>query len=150
MADKGKTDTAKFINLQDKINRDIEKIKANLKSFRDTKAKNEKEEEKNEVFKKNKDRFATLKEHLQKIKNNYINYLTKKQIGITLCLVISEQLKEKEKQRPAEEKRLADEAEKKRLAEEKRLADIAKKKRLDDFDEIIDVINKVFEKTILK
>tara|TARA_B100001093_G_scaffold185108_2_gene177900 strand:- start:31520 stop:34297 length:2778 start_codon:yes stop_codon:yes gene_type:complete len=145
MADKGKTDTAKFINLQDKINKDIEKIKANLKSFRDTKAKKEEEEEKNEVFKKNKDRFATLKDHLRKIKNNYINYLTRKQIGTTLGLFIAEELKEKEKQRLAEEKRLADEAEKQRLAEEKRLADIAKKKRLDDFDEMISLINEIFE-----
>ena len=145
MADKGKTDTAKFINLQDKINKDIEKIKANLKSFRDTKATNEKEEEKNEVFKKNKYRFATLKDHLRKIKNNYINYLTRKQIGTTLGLFIAEELKEKEKQRLAEEKRLADEAEKQRLAEEKRLADIAKKRRLEEFDEMIDLINKIFE-----
>ena len=145
MADKGKNDTAKFINLQDKINKDIEKIKANLKSFRDTKAKNEKEEEKNEVFKKNKGRFATLKDHLRKIKNNYINYLTRKQIGTTLGLFIAEELKEKEKQRLAEEKRLADEAEKQRLAEEKRLADIAKKERLDNFDEIINLIKETFE-----
>ena len=74
MADKGKTDTAKFINLQDKINKDIEKIKANLESFRKRNAEKEEKEENNQVFKNNKERFATLKDHLQKIKNNYINY----------------------------------------------------------------------------
>ena len=78
MADKGKTDTAKFINLQDKINNDIEKIKANLESFRKRNAEKEEKEENNQVFKNNKDRFARLKDHLQKIKNNYINYLTRK------------------------------------------------------------------------
>ena len=38
-----------------------------------------------------------LKDHLQKIKNNYINYLTRKQIGTTLGLFIAEELKEKER-----------------------------------------------------
>ena len=122
MADKGKNDTAKFINLKNKINEDIEKIKPNLESFRKRNAKIEKEEKENPVFQKNKDRFATLKDHLQKIKNNYINYLTKKQIGTTLGLIISDQLKEKERIR------LEEEAERLRLQEEKRLEEERKKK----------------------
>ena len=71
MADKGKNDTAKFINLQDKINNDIGKIKANLESFRKRNAEKKEKEENNQVFKNNNERFATLKDHLQKIKNNY-------------------------------------------------------------------------------
>ena len=135
MADKGKNDTAKFINLQNKINKDIEKIKANLESFRKRNAKIEKEEKENPVFQKNKDRFATLKDHLQKIKNNYINYLTRKQSGTTLGLVISEQLKEKERIRQEEE------AERKRLQEEEDERIRQEERRKQDEEEEINQCN---------
>jgi trichohyalin len=158
MADKGKTDTAKFINLQDKINNDIGKIKANLESFRKRNAEKEEKEENNQVFKNNKDRFARLKEHLQKIKNNYINYLTRKQIGTTLGLVISEQLKEKERIRQEEEaerKRLQEEEDERIRQEERRKQDEEEERlrrqeeekgRLnDEFEKIISSINKNLE-----
>ena len=150
MADKGKTDTAKFINLQDKINNDIGKIKANLESFRKRNAKIEKEEKENPVFQKNKDRFATLKDHLQKIKNNYINYLTRKQIGTTLGLVISEQLKEKERIRQEEEaERLRlQEEENERIRQEERRKQDEEEERLRRQEEEKGRLNNEFEKII--
>ena len=166
MADKGKTDTAKFINLQDKINNDIGKIKANLESFRKRNAEKEEKEENNQVFKNNKERFATLKDHLQKIKNNYINYLTRKQIGTTLGLFIAEELKEKERIRLEEEaerlrqqeeenerirqeerlRRQEEEEERLRRQEERLRRQEEEKGRLnDEFGKIISSINKNLE-----
>ena len=150
MADKGKTDTAKFINLQDKINNDIGKIKANLESFRKRNAEKEEKEENNQVFKNNKERFATLKDHLQKIKNNYINYLTRKQIGTTLGLVISEQLKEKERIRQEEEaERLRlQEEENERIRQEERRKQDEEEERLRRQEEEKGRLNNEFEKII--
>ena len=150
MADKGKTDTAKFINLQDKINNDIEKIKANLESFRKRNAEKEEKEENNQVFKNNKDRFARLKDHLQKIKNNYINYLTRKQIGTTLGLFIAEELKEKERIRleeEAERLRLQEE-ENERIRQEERRKQDEEEERLRRQEEEKGRLNNEFEKII--